>query len=108
MSRCSAPSPSSTRKRTAHLQGSTSARSKRGGATSKELHPASAIWQYGVLRDPYDPQLILDRRIPVDRLLTADSIEAWLDRAELLKGQIATAEQSQASGQLPLAEGPSA
>ncbi|WP_406693423.1 hypothetical protein V5E97_20575 [Singulisphaera sp. Ch08] len=91
-------------KKNPHLQGidvgqEQTRRSHIEGATD-----ACAIWQFGVLRDPYDAQLILDRRIPVDRLLTPDSIEAWQDRAALLKLQIAEAEQAQASGKLTPAD----
>ena len=31
--------------------------------------PSKAIWQFGMVRDPYDPKHIIDRKIPVDSLL---------------------------------------
>lgn len=40
--------------------------------------PATAIWRYGVLPDPLDPTIILDRRIPVRSLLQPGTIE-WLE-----------------------------
>jgi len=91
-------------KGTRHLQGidvgqEQSRRSHIEGAT-----PASAIWNFGIQPDPYDEQITLDRRVPVDRLLSADSIEGWLDRAETLKLRIAVAEQAQASGKATPAE----
>jgi hypothetical protein len=43
--------------------------------------PSAAIWRYGVVPDPYDPRLPLDRRIPVDGLLTPGSIEEIENRA---------------------------
>jgi ABC-type transport system involved in multi-copper enzyme maturation permease subunit len=68
--------------------------------------PATAIWRFGVFPDPYDPngRHILDHRIPVDRLLTRDSIEWWLDKAENLKLAIGNAEHRQAQPNLPAAE----
>lgn len=64
--------------------------------------PATAIWNYGVIPDPYDPRIPLDRRIPVDQLLKSGSIEDLENRAMLLeygvdalaKGQVGDAATS--------------
>ncbi len=47
--------------------------------------PAAAIWDYGVVPDPYDPKLVLDRRIPVDSLLVPGTIEAIENEAKILE-----------------------
>jgi hypothetical protein len=47
--------------------------------------PSAAIWHYGLVPDPYDPTLTLDRRIPVDSLLSPGSIEEIENRAMLLE-----------------------
>ena len=46
--------------------------------------PATAIWSYGVVPDPYDPRVPLDRRIPVDQLLRPGTIE-YLENQALLR-----------------------
>ena len=46
--------------------------------------PATAIWNYGIVPDPYDPNVPIDRRIPVDSLLTAGTIE-YLENQAFLK-----------------------
>ncbi|HMB07526.1 MAG TPA: hypothetical protein VKP69_27820 [Isosphaeraceae bacterium] len=63
--------------------------------------PATAIWSFGVVPDPYDPRARLDRRIPVDQLLRRDTIEWYLNRVYELRYQIAGAEQEQGSADLP-------
>ena len=47
--------------------------------------PATAIWNYGIVPDPYDQRIPLDRRIPVDQLLKAGTIEDLENRAMLLE-----------------------
>jgi len=91
-------------KGTPHLQGIDVGQEQTRRSHIEGNTPASAIWQFGVLRDPYDPQLIIDRRIPVSRLLTPDTIEAYLDNIENLKSEIALAENAQTQGELPSAE----
>jgi hypothetical protein len=59
---------------------------------------ATAVWNYGVFPDPYNPRILLDRRIPVDRLLERDSIEGLLDQVYELRYQIARSEQERRSG----------
>lgn len=55
--------------------------------------PAAAIWQFGIVQDPYQPPgVTIDRRIPVDRLLRSDSVEGLLNTVNELKGQIQVAE----------------
>jgi ABC-type transport system involved in multi-copper enzyme maturation permease subunit len=59
--------------------------------------PAAAIWSFGYVRDPRSPQnrpVMLDRRIPVDELLDADSVEGLHNRVYDLQFQIARAEQA--------------
>jgi hypothetical protein len=75
----------STREPRSHIEGGT---------------PATAIWQYGILQDPFDPRLLIDRRLPVDKLLKADTIEWYLNRIYELRSQIASAEQEQAAPKL--------
>jgi hypothetical protein len=60
--------------------------------------PATAIWRFGVVPDPYNPNILLDRRIPVDRLLLADSIEGQRNRALEIEAQIRADEREQARG----------
>ncbi|WP_422930787.1 hypothetical protein [Singulisphaera sp. PoT] len=64
--------------------------------------PATATWRFGIVRDPWYPnqQVLLDRRIPVDRLLVAGTIEGVLNRVLELRVQIAEAERKQAGGKL--------
>jgi ABC-type transport system involved in multi-copper enzyme maturation permease subunit len=47
--------------------------------------PATAIWRYGWVPDPYNPQRLLDRRVPVDQLLRSGTIEALENQALLLE-----------------------
>jgi Sec-independent protein translocase protein TatA len=47
--------------------------------------PATAIWDYGVVPDPLDRKLLLDRRIPVESLLKPGSIEAIENDAMILE-----------------------
>jgi ABC-type transport system involved in multi-copper enzyme maturation permease subunit len=42
--------------------------------------PSKAIWRFGRVPDPSNPRLVLDRRIPVERLLKPDSIEGVEDQ----------------------------
>lgn len=64
--------------------------------------PATAIWTYGMVPDPFQPPgprvSYLDHRVPVDALLTRDTVEGWLDQTLDLKFQIADAERQQAEG----------
>jgi len=62
--------------------------------------PATAIWRFGVVPDPYGRGIMLDHRIPIDRLLLPDSIEGLLNRVLELRNQIEEAEKRQASGKL--------
>ncbi|HEY2157826.1 MAG TPA: hypothetical protein VGH33_19515 [Isosphaeraceae bacterium] len=56
--------------------------------------PATAIWSYGVIPDPYDPGALLDRRIPVDRLLRDGTIEYLENQALLLEYGVDAANQA--------------
>jgi ABC-type transport system involved in multi-copper enzyme maturation permease subunit len=62
--------------------------------------PATAIWNYGIVPDPFHPQIPVDRRIPVDRLLTPDSIEGLLNHVDELRARIAAAKRRQATERL--------
>ncbi len=62
--------------------------------------PATAIWSFGVVPDPFDPRVLLDRHIPVDQLLKRDTIEWYLNRVHELRDQIAGAEQEQGTANL--------
>jgi hypothetical protein len=53
--------------------------------------PATAVWIYGYFPDPYNPQVFLDRRIPVADLLPRDSIEGLIDQVSNLRFEIARA-----------------
>jgi ABC-type transport system involved in multi-copper enzyme maturation permease subunit len=50
--------------------------------------PATAIWDYGVVPDPYSPTLPLDRRIPVGTLLKAGTIEYLENQAFMSEFQL--------------------
>jgi ABC-type transport system involved in multi-copper enzyme maturation permease subunit len=70
--------------------------------------PATAIWSYGLILDPFVRQggraRYLDCRIPADLLLTRDTVEGLLDQTYTLKARIAQAEQQQAAGGLTAAK----
>jgi ABC-type transport system involved in multi-copper enzyme maturation permease subunit len=57
--------------------------------------PAAAIWRYGVVPDPIDPRLPLDRRIPVASLLKPDTIEAIENDAMVLQYGVDALERRQ-------------
>ena len=42
---------------------------------------SAAIWMYGIVPDPLDPKIPLDRRIPVDSFLTPGTVEAIENQA---------------------------
>jgi hypothetical protein len=65
--------------------------------------PSTAIWSYGIVPDPFDPnrKTLLDRRIPVDRLLPRDSLEWLANRIAELEALIAANEQQQKAANLP-------
>jgi ABC-type transport system involved in multi-copper enzyme maturation permease subunit len=58
--------------------------------------PATAIWMYGIVPNPFNPQGRIDRRIPVARLLPPDSIEGLQNRAVELYHEAIQAEGNQA------------
>ncbi len=53
--------------------------------------PARAIWQYGVVPDPFNPGRMLDRRVPVSDLLKSGTIEWTRNRLIDLMDAQATA-----------------
>ncbi|WP_165064570.1 hypothetical protein [Paludisphaera rhizosphaerae] len=58
--------------------------------------PATAIWRYGVVPDPFSPPtrpVLLDRRIDVDSFLPSGKIEGLENRMLELQAQIAAAER---------------
>jgi hypothetical protein len=73
-----------------------------------------AIWQFGMIPDPIDVKLrekfpnrrvqILDRRIPVNWLLKAGTIEERLDRYTVLSTELAQAEARRKEANLPTSE----
>ncbi len=67
--------------------------------------PAAAIWHYGVVPDPLDPRLVLDRRIPVADLLQPGTIEAIENEAMNLEYGIAALQRTQKEGNLSAAQG---
>ncbi|MHC5538280.1 ABC transporter permease [Singulisphaera rosea] len=67
--------------------------------------PAAAIWQFGIVQDPYQPGVYINRQIPVDRLLRADSVEGLLNAVNELKGQINETQRKQANPKLSPDEG---
>ena len=60
--------------------------------------PASAVWNYGVFPDPYNPHVLLDHRIPVADLLPRDTIEGLLDQSYNLRFEISRASEEQSRG----------
>ena len=67
--------------------------------------PSAGIWHYGVVPDPYDPKIALDRRIPVDSLLVSGTIEAIENRAMILEYGVKALESRQNEPNVPAAEG---
>ncbi len=67
--------------------------------------PSAAIWHYGVVPDPFDPKIALDRRIPVASLLAPGTIEAIENDAMVLEYGVAALERRQKEPNLPAAEG---
>ncbi len=69
--------------------------------------PSTAIWSYGVVPDPFTPPgrapRLLNRRIPVDDFLAANTIEWQLDRVYDLSAQIETAKREKAKPNIPAA-----
>ncbi len=61
--------------------------------------PATAIWSYGVIPDPYEPGALIDRRIPVDKLLKPDTIEYLENQALLLEYGVDAANQALRQGE---------
>ena len=70
--------------------------------------PSAAIWSFGRVPDPFTPPgrqpRILDRIIPVDRFLTAGTLEDDLDRLYQLEAQVAEAQQAKQRPDLPASE----
>lgn len=50
--------------------------------------PATAIWSYGIVPDPYDPRVPLDRRVPVDELLKPGTIEYLENQALMIEAGV--------------------
>jgi hypothetical protein len=67
--------------------------------------PSAAIWRYGLVPDPLDPKLTLDRRIPVDSLLSQGSIEEIENRAMVLEYTVAALQRRQQTPNLSAADG---
>ena len=69
--------------------------------------PATAIWSYGIVPDPFSPAsrpVLLNRKIPVRDFLPADTIEGLLNRSIELQFQIAADERAKAQPNLPAGE----
>ena len=83
----------STREPRSHIEGAT---------------PATAIWRFGVIPDPLSPAgsrpILIDRRVPVDQLLKADSVEGLLNETFELRYRIAAARRDQANPNLKAGE----
>ncbi|MDX2036996.1 MAG: hypothetical protein SFX72_10120 [Isosphaeraceae bacterium] len=47
--------------------------------------PSTAIWNFGIVQDPLDPKVNLDRRVPVEKLLVPGTIEAIENQAIILE-----------------------
>ena len=63
--------------------------------------PSTAIWSFGIVPDPFSPQILIDRRIDVDRLLPPGSIEGLQNRMLELQAQIDAAGQPTGAGNRP-------
>lgn len=58
--------------------------------------PATAIWNFGIVPDPFQPAnrpVLLNRKIPVNDFLRSGTVEALLNRAHEIQGQITAAER---------------
>ncbi|GAC1474636.1 MAG: hypothetical protein NVSMB9_25370 [Isosphaeraceae bacterium] len=64
--------------------------------------PASAIWTYGIVRDPFQTAngqpVYLDRRIPVDLFLGKETVEGRQNQVLELKAEIARLDQKTTEG----------
>ena len=66
--------------------------------------PATAIWSFGVVVDPFSPAgrpILLDRRIPVGDFLAAGTIEGLLNRLLEAQFQIAAEQKQKTQPNLP-------
>ena len=69
--------------------------------------PATAIWKYGIVPDPFSPAshpVILNRKISVPDFLPVTTIEGLLNRLYELQYRIKADEQSKQRSDLPAAE----
>jgi hypothetical protein len=69
--------------------------------------PATAIWSYGIVPDPFAPAsrpVLLNRKIPVQDFLPANTVEGLLNRSMELQFQLAVDEKSKAQANLPAGE----
>jgi hypothetical protein len=69
--------------------------------------PATAIWSFGIVPDPFAPPtrpVLLNRKVPVQDFLGADTVEGLLNRTYELQFQIASDERAKAQPNLPAGE----
>jgi len=69
--------------------------------------PATAIWSFGIVPDPFAPPtrpVLLNRQVPVQDFLGADTVEGLLNRSSELQFQIASDERAKAQPNLPAGE----
>jgi hypothetical protein len=66
--------------------------------------PSKAIWAFGRVPDPFDPQRIVDRRIDVDRLLKPGTIEAVEDSLFRVRYEQNGEQRRRDSGELKASE----
>jgi hypothetical protein len=69
--------------------------------------PATAIWRYGVVPDPFSPvnrPVMLDRRIPVEDFLPPGTVEGEQNRVLDINSQIVAAERAKMQPDIPPAE----
>jgi hypothetical protein len=69
--------------------------------------PATAIWSYGVVPDPFSPvnrPILLDRRLPVSDFLQSGTVEALQDRLIEARTQVSMLTRQKAQPSLPASE----
>jgi hypothetical protein len=69
--------------------------------------PATAIWSYGIVPDPFSPATrprLINRKIPVQDFLRAGTIEGLLNQIYELKFLIASDERAKSQPDLPASE----
>ena len=69
--------------------------------------PATAIWSFGIVPDPFSPAnrpVLINRKVPVQDFLPADTVEGLLNRSIELQFQLAADERAKSQPNLPASD----